>query len=238
MGLNPFYKKKLMAFQQQTYHSPIYRNFRAIDGSEHRRIVRFYERNEKSILLLDFEEYFDLLVTYTKALFEISEYRKHLLMADVVIKTSILQNITHVRGEEVYRSALFQKAASHYNLNEYPNASHILGELIKMNPHDPLSIRFLGRVLRDDKPPYIRHTRAVSVFLFLMSAIMICIQVLIVKHFYVIYDPLIEISRNSIFGLGVLTLMGAEIGHRWRVHVFVRELVSSIKVKKSNSEMT
>ena len=85
-----------MAFHQQTYHSPIYRNFRAIDGSEHRRIVRFYERNEKSILLLDFEEYFELLVTYTKALFEISEYRKHLLMADVVVKTSILQNITHV----------------------------------------------------------------------------------------------------------------------------------------------
>ena len=223
-----------MSFQQQTYHSPIYRNFRAIDGSEHRRIVRFYERNEKSILLLDFEEYFELLVTYTKALFEISEYRKHLLMADVVVKTSILQNITHVRGEEVYRSALFQKAASHYNLNEYSKASHILGELIKMNPNDPLSIRFLGRVLRDDKPSYIRHARAFSVFLFLMSALLVCIQVLIVKHFYTMYDPLIEMSRNSIFGLGVFALVGAEIGHRWRVHVYVNELVNGIKIKKAN----
>ena len=223
-----------MSFQQQTYHSPIYRNFRAIDGSEHRRIVRFYERNEKGILLLEFEEYFELLVTYTKALFEISEYRKHLLMADVVVKTSILQNITHVRGDEVYRSTLFQKAASHYNLHEFSKAAHILGELIKMNPHDPLSIRFLGRVLRDDKPAYIRHARAISVFLFLMSALLICIQVLVVKHFYTMYDPIVEMSRNSIFGLGVFALVGAEIAHRWRVQVYINKLVDSIKIKKAN----
>lgn len=227
-----------MSLHPHTYHSLIYRNFRAIDGSEYRRLVRYYERHEKSILLLDFEEYFDLLVTYTKALFETSEYRKHLLMADAVIKTSILQNITYVRGEEVYRSTLFQKAASHYNLNEFSKAAHILEELIKMNPYDPLSIRFLGRVLRDDKPTFIRHTRAVSIFLFLLSALIICIEVLIVKHFYATYDPLIELTRNSIFGLGVLTMVSAELSHRWQVHVHVNELVSSIKTKKSKRHMT
>ena len=59
-----------MPFQSQTYQSPIYRNFRNIDSGEYRRIVRFYERHEKEILKLEFEEYIELLVAYTQALFD------------------------------------------------------------------------------------------------------------------------------------------------------------------------
>lgn len=210
----------------------MYRNFRAIDRSEFRRIVRFYERYEKSILVLDFEEYFEMVVAYTQSLFEISEYRKHILMTDVVVKTSILENISHIRGEEIYKSTLFQKAASHYNLREYSKSKHVLCELLKMDPNDSLSIRFIGRVLRDDKPVYINYTRAISIFLFLMAVILVCVQVLIVKPFYTLYDPIIDVSRNSVFGLGVVLLVGGELWHRWRVQVYIRELVKNIKLKK------
>jgi hypothetical protein len=222
-----------MSFQSQTYPSQIYRHFRAIDRSEYRRVVRFYERNEKSILMLDFEEYFELLVAYTQALFEISDYNKHLLMADVVIQTSILQNISHVKGDEIYCSTLFQKAASHYNLRELPKAKHILRELLKMNPYDTVSVHFLGKIMREDTPSYIRHSRAISIFLFLMSALLICVQVLFIKTFYTLYDPIVELSRNSIFALGVLILVGSEIIHRCRVQHFVNKLVKENKVKKS-----
>ncbi len=222
-----------MSFQSQTYPSQIYRHFRAIDRSEYRRVVRFYERNEKSILMLDFEEYFELLVTYTQALFEISDYDKHLLMADVVIQTSILQNISHVNGDEIYCSTLFRKAASHYNLRELSKAKHILRELLKMNPFDTMSIQFLNKVMREDTPVYIRHSRAASIFLFLMSALLICVQVLFIKTFYTIYDPIVELSRNSIFGLGVLILVGSEGVHRWRVQNFVSKLVNDNKAKKA-----
>ena len=222
-----------MSFQSQTYPSQIYRHFRAIDRSEFRRVVRFFERNEKSILMLDFEEYFELLVAYTQALFEISDYNKHLLMADVVIQTSILQNISHVNGDEIYCSTLFQKAASHYNLRELSKAKHILGELLKMNPHDTMSIQFLNKIMREDTPLYIRHSRAMSIFLFLMSALLICVQVLFIKTFYTMYDPIVELSRNSIFGLGVLVLAGSEIIHRWRVQHFVNKFVNESKEKKA-----
>lgn len=227
-----------MSLQPQTYHSQMYRNFRAIDRSEFRRIVRFYERYEKSILVLDFEEYFEMVVVYTQSLFEISEYRKHILMTDVVVKTSILENISHIRGEEIYKSTLFQKAASHYNLREYSKSKHVLCELLKMDPNDSLSIRFIGRVLRDDKPVYINYTRAISIFLFLMAVILVCVQVLIVKPFYTLYDPIIDVSRNSVFGLGVVLLVGGELWHRWRVQVYIRELVKNIKLKKHQLQTT
>ena len=172
-----------MSFESQTYHSPIYRNFRNIEAGEYRHIIRYYERYEKEILQLDFEEYVELLVTYTHALFEIGDYRKHLLMADVVIRTSILQNVTKVRGKEIYHATLFKKAASHYNLHEYSEAKHILEELIKMNPYNTLTVQFLGRVMRDNKPRYLRNTHAASVLFFLLSAFTICIEVLLLKYF-------------------------------------------------------
>ena len=200
-----------MSFQSSTYPSQIYRSFRAIDRSEFRRVVRFYERHQKSILMLDFDEYFELLLAYTKSLFEICEYEKHIKMADEVIRISIIENITYVNGEEVYCATLFQKAASYYRLQEFRKAQYIVCELIKINPSDNLNIRFLGRILRDDKPQYVRHTRAISILMFLVSALLICVQVLLVKTFYPTYDGQMEIARNSVFALGILTLVSGEI---------------------------
>lgn len=221
-----------MSFQSQTYSSQIYKHFRAIDRSEYRRVVRFYERNEKSISMLEFDEYFELLVAYTQALFEIGDYKKHLSFADLVIETSILQNITHINGTEIYCSTLFQKAASHYNLREFSKAKHILGELLKINPYDSLTMRFLNKVLRDDLPKYVRHSRAISVFLFLMSALLVCIEVLIINPFYTMYSPIVELTRNSIFCLGVVVLIGGELIHRWRVQLNVNHTVSSNRIKR------
>lgn len=225
-----------MALQSHIYSSQIYRSFRAIDRSEYRRVVRFYERNEKSIAMLDFEEYFELLVAYTQALFEIGDYRKHITLADLVIQTSILQNVTYVGSQEVYCSTLFQKAASYYNLREFDKSKHILTELLKINPEDTLTNRFFIKVLKDDLPSYIKHTRATAVFLFLMSAILICIEVLFIQPFYTIYGGLMEVSRNSVFALGVLILVGAELFHKWKAHIHVNKLVSENKLKKQNKE--
>lgn len=222
-----------MSFQSQTYHSTVYRNFRNIDAVAYRRIVRYYERYEKDIAQLDFEESFELLVTYTHSLFEIGEYRKHLSMADKVISISILQNVTVVKGQEVYDSTLFRKAASHYNLQEYAPSKHILEELIKMNPYNTLATRLLVRVLRDDKPAHIRHARATSIFLYLLSAIIICIEVLFVKPFYSHYGFSVEVLRNMVFFIGVLVLVGSELWHRWKAFQYVNHFQENVKKFKA-----
>jgi tetratricopeptide (TPR) repeat protein len=222
-----------MSFQSQTYHSTVYRNFRNIDAAEFRRIVRFYERYEKDIAQLDFEESFELQVVYTHSLFEIGEYRKHLAMADKVVATSILQNVTAIHGQEVYHATLFRKAASHYNLQEYAPAKHILEELIKMNPYNALACRLLGRTLRDDKPTAIRHARAASIFLYLLSALVICLEVLVIKPFYGHYAVSIETLRNTIFFVGVLVLIGSELWHRWKAYKYVHNFQENVKKFKA-----
>lgn len=203
-----------MLQESKTYYSQLYRNFRAIEPTEYRRVVRFFEKYEKSILQLDFEEYFDTIFVYTNALFEVGEYRKHLFMSDVIIETSIRENMTHLDGQEVFRSTLFKKAASHFNLNEFKQAAHILSELLKINRHDKLAARFLERTYRMWKPRLIRTTRAFAVLLFLISAFIICMEVLIVKPFYETVTPYFTETRNILFTVGLFILISGEWAHR------------------------
>jgi hypothetical protein len=226
-----------MSFQKTTYHSRIYRDFKAIPSTDYRRIVRFYERFEKSILTLDFDEYFDLLVAYSRALFEISEYQKCILMSETVIHTSIMDNITHINGEEIYCNTLFRKAAAHYNLYEYAETEHILQELLKLQPYNPLSIMLLEKTLRKKETRFIQNIRAATIFLLLMAAMTIAIELLLVRPFFEKYTAIIENGRNSMFALGLFVLIGGTLLHYWRVHWHVKKTLRHLIRTKSMNRL-
>ncbi len=215
-----------------SYHSRIYRDFRAIEPSEHRKQVRFYEKFEPLILRLDFDEYFDLLLQYTNALFEIGAYQKHLLMADTVIETSILQNISAVRGEEIYCATLFKKAGSYFNLHEYQKAEHILCELLKINPDDVFSKMFLEKCLRAQRPQQFRNVRAVAIFLLMMTALTTLVQLLFVRHFYPFYERMVAVARNTEFAMACLVLIGGFLWHHWSARHDVRVFIKETKSEK------
>jgi hypothetical protein len=218
--------------QPQTYYSQLYRNFRAIEAGEFRKLVYFYERHEKEILQLEFAEYFELLVTYTNALYEIAAYQKHLLMADVVIEISFMENITEVGGQEIFRATLFQKAASYYNLFDFPKAIYVLSELIKIEPNDQEVGQFLERCLRKNRPQLIRHTRAIAIAIFLATALIISIEALVVRNFYLSWVSLVELLRNCLFAFGFVVLIGGEFVQRFKAKRNVLKLISSAKKNK------
>jgi hypothetical protein len=195
--------------------------------------VRYYERFEKAILALDFDEYFDLLITYSQALFEISEYRKCIMMSDTVIQTSVMENITHVNGVEIYCTAIFKKAAAHYNLCEYDETERILRELLKIKHYDPLSVLLYEKTLRKKNGKLIQNVRAVSIFLFLMCTLTISVEVILVRNFFEMYVKIIESSRNLMFALGVFTFLGGTLYHYWRVHNYVQNFLRKVKKEKT-----
>jgi tetratricopeptide (TPR) repeat protein len=173
---------------------------------EYRRIVRFYDRYEGKILKLDFDEYFEMVILYTNALFETGEYQKHLLMADVVIETSILQNIPVFGNLEIYHATLFKKAASFYNLKRYPEAIHILKELIKMNPKEVDNIKFLEKCFQKVHSKVLKNCKAIGMFLLLVTVFVIMSEILIIRHWYPNHTHQFEISRNTLFVAGLLAL--------------------------------
>lgn len=210
----------------RTYRSQIYREFQEVQqNASWHSLTRFYEKHERSISNLDFEEYFELLLCYTGALFETGAYRKHIAMADTIIEISILQNISHFRGDDIYTKTLFRKAASHYNLSETTACEHILRELIKMNPQDDDAIAFLRRCIRSRQPRYIQDSRALAIVLFFLSALVICVEVLFIRNFAPDYTNLVMGLRTGIFVLGLFALVSGDLYHRWETHNAIQRFV-------------
>ena len=99
-----------MPFISLTYHSRIFRDFKEIDAVNHRRIIRFYEDKEEDIKRLDFDEYFQLIVAYVNALFELGLIRSTCSWWMWLSKWR-LHNVKIIRGG-YYQKMLFRKSAS------------------------------------------------------------------------------------------------------------------------------
>ncbi len=224
-----------MSYFQSTYHSRVYRDFKDIESNAHRQIIRFFEQHEKRINGLEFEEYFELLIAYVNALFEIGSYQKHLQVVDMVIENSIEMNIQTFEGEDVYYIMLFKKAASHFNLYQHNEAEHILKELIKINPQDKEVINFLKRSRRRRGSRLLSWARASSILLFLLTAVIICFEVLLVRPFYEMYAPKVETSRIITFLLGLLILILGDFLHRVIIEIKVNQYSERVSRNKKNT---
>lgn len=217
---------------QSTYHSKEYRDFRAIEPGDWRCVIRFYEKNEAAIRGLDFEEYFELLLAYTDALFEIGAWQKHLLMADVVVETSVMENLPEFNGREVFKHSLFRKAASHFNLLELQQTEHVLRELLRIAPHDSDCAVFLQKCLRTMRPWLVRQTRALAVVLFFVAALTIVLEILVVRNFYESYTMTVRYAWWGTLGLGLVALAGGEVFHRWRCKREVERFVGGVRERR------
>lgn len=221
-----------MPFFASTYHSRIYRDFKALEAHNFREVVRYFEKHEAEILQLQFEEYFEILAGYANALFEIGAYRKHTLMADVVIELSIRHNIQDFQGVDIFRQMLFRKAASLYNLYEQDKAEYILRELIKIDATDSDSIRFLDKCRQRQYPVLLNRFRAVSIFLFFLTAAVIAVEVLLIIPFYNMHALAVSQIRIGIFLLGIGAMLAGHGCMRWLAHRDVRRFLESLPQKK------
>ncbi|PHI21540.1 hypothetical protein CEQ90_01630 [Lewinellaceae bacterium SD302] len=213
------------------HYSPLYRNLAAIDPKDHQRIIREYEYLEQQIGQLDPDEYFKLTVWYVDALFATGAHRRHLLMVDLVIFASIDRNIQFLDGKDIYQRMLFRKAASAYRILDYGLCAHICRELIRMYPADPSARQLLQRALFQQKKPTLQFGRAAAIFCFLLTALVIVIDLLVVKNFYPAEHQAVIWIRNCVFFAGVLLFAGAYGLAFYRSRRGVQQYLKTIKSK-------
>ncbi|MDX1940169.1 MAG: hypothetical protein SFU99_06425 [Saprospiraceae bacterium] len=224
----------MMSYFQSTYRSKIYQEFTAIEAGAYRQLIHFYEKQEAAIRQLESEEHFEMTTAYVNALFEVGAYHKHLALVDGIIETAISHNIEFYKGEDIFLKMLFRKAASLYNLFEYDKAEYILREIIRINPWDKDAVLFLKKCLRSKQPRYVQYARATSIFLFLVAALVIALEVLLVRPFYTPYIASIEQTRILLFCSGGVVLIGGDIIHRLLVEKRVNDFVNTIRRQKDS----
>lgn len=193
------------------FHSRIYRDFMALTPKDYHGIIRFFEQQEERIRELEFGEYFELFISYTDALFEVGAYRQHLAIVDEAIEVSIDEKVAARPGTAIFRRMLFRKAASLFHCQRYPEAEYVIEELIRMDARDEDAIRFLRKARRKQQTRITGRTRASAIFLYALSALVITVEVLLVRPFFDIYTDNIEWTRNFIFFLGWLSLGTGEL---------------------------
>jgi hypothetical protein len=66
----------------------------------------------------------------------------------------------------------------------------------------------------------------------LATALIICIEALVVRNFFVNWAHLVELTRNYLFVLGFIVLIGGELVHRFRAKRDVLKLIDSVKKNK------
>ncbi|MBK9016156.1 MAG: hypothetical protein IPM82_19990 [Saprospiraceae bacterium] len=221
-------------YPQSKYRSKLYRDYRAIEPGEWRKVVHFYEEKEAEIRGLDFDEYFELMNAYTNALFEIGAWQKHLLMADAVIEASINENISELHGEDVFQHTLFRKSASHYQLNELERTEYILRELLRINPHHADASLFLKKCLRTMRPWLVRQTRAVAMLLTFVAAFAILLEILVVRNFYENWTRPVEYFWWGILALAALVLAAGEVFHYGRCNREVDNFLRGVRARRRN----
>jgi len=136
-------------------------------------------------------------------------------------------------GVDVFQKTLLQKATSHFNLYNLEKSEYILRELLRIDPYDEEAAELLKKCLQKMRSPFARRSRAIAMSLFLLSALVICLEMLAVRPFYEAQVKTVEYTRTGIFVLGLLILAGGELFHRYRCIKEVDGFLEIIKQRKA-----
>lgn len=201
-----------------TYHSRLYRDFLALEPKDHHGLIRFYEGEERRIGQLDEAEQYEMLFAFTHALFEVGAYRQFLAIVDQAILVSLDHSYVAepAKKQVCFEQLLFRKAAAYLQVLQPDKSEHVCRELLRIAPDHQYALLLLRKALRLQDTAISRYTRAGSILLFGLSAIVILIEVLWVRPFYNLQTPWVEVTRNLIFLFGLLLLAGGELLTVWR----------------------
>lgn len=213
----------------------LYRNFKSIEVNDFYGIARFYEQNEDGIRALDFDEYLDCTLAYTNALFETSNYGKHLVMCDHLLELVIMQNVDNWGGEDLYHKLLFKKSASLFYLQEYAKSERILREIIKIYPQDKLAALYLNKTLLRQKPAWLFRARAATVVFSLMAVIVIALEIFAVPAFFPQLLIPIKLAHNLLIALSLASLSVGEAAHALKCWLNTKKIVKMAAYKKNQS---
>lgn len=184
-------------------------DYSKIEKTNYKAMIQFYEEQLVRINELLPKDKLEFDIDYTNALFELGKYVKCEGVLNKLIGIVIMDNIFELNGKDVYQELLFKKSACHFNIGESGKCRHILSELIKMNPTDSNYKNFYKRCYRIEHKKSFRWIGGLVVGLFLFSAFIVPIELLIVKPFYNDHAVMVEWTRNGLV-LGALFLAVAK----------------------------
>lgn len=214
-----------------TYDSAVFKEFNRLDEDNHQSVVHFYEQHKEDMMTLNFDERFIILLAYCNSLYEINAYKKHLRVSDEIVERSIYHNIQFFNGEDIYLKTLYRKAKSFFHLHEYDSAKHIAQELVKITPGNRSYAQLLNKCLIRQRPKLIKRILAMGVFLYLLSVLLVVVNILLVKPISEASVQPMELLRKGIFVAGIGSLLFGIFLHHFMAFLHIKKIKSQAKVR-------
>jgi tetratricopeptide (TPR) repeat protein len=207
-----------------------YLGFLKIEENNFAKRINFFERNLDSIEQLPITEKTELEIYYIQALFDSGKYYHVLRSVDELIERVIIYNIELGREINPYKRLIFLKASSLYNTDQVDLAERIALELIRLEPDNSKSRILLEKCLHKRENKKTLNTKAICMFLFLLSAAIIAINLLVINHFYLQYKEITESIWKSLFLAASILLAWSYISTYYKIK---RRIDNHIEDKKS-----
>lgn len=219
-----------MPIYQPSILPNIYTAFRKVPQKSWMNIVKLYEENRKDIALLTPHKRLDVLHMYVEALHELEAASKVEEEVTDLIYLSLSEEIPPSEGRLFYEDALYWKACAALHLMKYKESQHILRELVNMRPSETRYSKRLCSCFFKNKPLYVQRVKAFSVVLFILAALVVIIEMLVIDTFYPKWSLSVEWVRSSLFVLALLGVALAEsynwLYSKWRVKCLVSKKLS------------
>lgn len=218
-----------VAMHRYSYPSRVYRDFFSISPNDYQAIIRFFEQNEEAIQQLTWDENLELLAAYAGALFAVGEYRKHLLLVDVLIEAALDGGSAALLP---FGQLLFRKAASYYQVAAYEQAGHVLKELIRIHPDHEDARLFLLKVTKKEQHRLRGYYLATAIILAASGGLLYSAELLFVRPFYTMHAPKVEQLRLLMFVGSLLAWIGGGVYIYLKSHSKVNAFVRAQKERK------
>lgn len=203
----------------------VYQEYLELNSSDFQQKIRFYERNTREIQQLPFTISTEIQCDCVMAYFEVGAYYKYLEKVDNLIQLVIEENIFSVKDKNIFEELLFRKAAASYNVVDYYKSEYVFSELIKINPTNEIYKKAYTRCNVDKLRYEGQQFRAMTIILFIMTGVLIGVELLAIRPFHDDYTSSIEISRNIVFGLALLSFLFQEARIRFLTNLNIQNLV-------------
>jgi len=205
----------------------VYQEYLELDSSAYQEKIRYYERNHSEISQLPFSVSVEIQCECVMAYFEVGAYYTYLKEVDRLIQLVISENIFEVQGKNIFEELLFRKAAALYNVVDYYQSEHVFSELLKINPTNQLYQKAFAKCSIDKLRYEGQGFRSVTIALFILTGIIIAIELLCIRPFHESKIFITELSRNLLFLLAIGSFIFQETRIRLLTKNKIQELTNS-----------
>jgi len=212
-----------MSASKLSYESPAYMSYFSIEQSNYTDRIAWYESHFKEIQQIDDNARVEIDIDYCLSLFQVGRYNQYIAQSEPLIESVITNNIFEYNQKDIFQLLLFNKAASHYNVNQLEESNHILLELCKMDSSNKDYKTFAAKVIRIQSYRQFDTLKGIALGMILLSLIIIIFEILMVRTLLHEYITPVELSRNMLLICSFILLGYNE----WQIKKHIKQTIGS-----------